>query len=69
MVDRSVPFYKEIQQMIGELVQDFAVPATAVYDLGCATQAIRYWPCNRSFLLPFILSASIIRRTCWKNAG
>jgi len=37
MVDRSVPFYQEIQRMIVELAADFAVANTNVYDLGCAT--------------------------------
>src|SRR5688572_28217130 len=37
MVTRSVPFYEEIQRMIGEQVVDFATPGSAVYDLGCST--------------------------------
>ena len=37
MVTRSVPFYDEIQRMVCELVADFAVPGTNLYDLGCAT--------------------------------
>jgi tRNA (cmo5U34)-methyltransferase len=37
MVDRSVPFYAEIQRMTTELAADFAVPGTNLYDLGCAT--------------------------------
>lgn len=37
MLARSVPFYHEIQRMIGELCSDFAVPGTNVYDLGCST--------------------------------
>lgn len=37
MVDRSVPFYQEIQRMVGEVAADFAVPGTSLYDLGCAT--------------------------------
>ena len=37
MVDRSVPFYKEIQRMTGELTADFAVAGTNVYVLGCST--------------------------------
>ena len=37
MVDRSVPFYGEIQRMITELAADFAVPGTNLYDLGCST--------------------------------
>lgn len=37
MLDRSVPYYGEIQRMIGELVADFAVDGTMVYDLGCST--------------------------------
>jgi tRNA (cmo5U34)-methyltransferase len=37
MLDRSVPFYHEIQRMIGEMATDFAVPGTNIYDLGCST--------------------------------
>src|SRR6476661_8643287 len=37
MLDRSVPFYREIQRMVAELVADFAEPGTNVYDLGCST--------------------------------
>jgi tRNA (cmo5U34)-methyltransferase len=37
MLDRSIPFYQEIQRMIGELCADFAVPGTNLYDLGCST--------------------------------
>lgn len=37
MVDRSVPFYQEIQRMTAELATDFAQPDTNLYDLGCAT--------------------------------
>ncbi len=37
MVSRSVPFYDEIQRMIGEQVVDFATPGTNIYDLGCST--------------------------------
>ena len=37
MVNRSVPYYEEIQRMIGEIAADHAQPGTAVYDLGCST--------------------------------
>ncbi len=37
MVERSVPFYNEIQRMIIEQASEFAVPDTNVYDLGCST--------------------------------
>jgi tRNA (cmo5U34)-methyltransferase len=37
MLPRSVPYYDEIQRMIGDLVGDFAAPGTAIYDLGCST--------------------------------
>lgn len=37
MLDRSVPFYREIQRMVAELAVDFAQPGTNVYDLGCST--------------------------------
>ena len=37
MLERSVPFYSEMQRMIWEMAADFAVPGTNVYDLGCST--------------------------------
>lgn len=37
MLERSVPFYAEMQRMIAEMAVDFAVPGTRVYDLGCST--------------------------------
>jgi tRNA (cmo5U34)-methyltransferase len=37
MIRRSVPFYEEIQRMIGEISREFAVVGSRVYDLGCAT--------------------------------
>jgi tRNA (cmo5U34)-methyltransferase len=37
MLDRSVPFYEEIQRMMGEISADFAAPGTNLYDLGCST--------------------------------
>ncbi len=37
MVNRSVPFYGEIQRMTTELAADFAVPGTTLFDFGCST--------------------------------
>lgn len=37
MVNRSVPYYDEMQRMISEIVPDFAKPGTNIYDLGCST--------------------------------
>jgi len=37
MVQRSVPFYGEIQRMTCELAADFAVPGMRLYDIGCST--------------------------------
>jgi tRNA (cmo5U34)-methyltransferase len=37
MLDRSVPFYQEIQRMIAEMATDVASQGTNVYDLGCST--------------------------------
>ncbi len=37
MVNRSVPFYGEIQRMVAELAADFVQKGTDVYDLGCST--------------------------------
>src|SRR4026207_1072408 len=37
MLDRSVPFYQEIQRMIAEMGADFATEGTNLYDLGCST--------------------------------
>ncbi|WP_312669789.1 carboxy-S-adenosyl-L-methionine synthase CmoA [Pseudescherichia sp.] len=37
MVDRSVPFYQEIQRMVGELAAEHVTEGSQLYDLGCAT--------------------------------
>jgi tRNA (cmo5U34)-methyltransferase len=37
MLNRSVPYYQEIQRMIAEIACDFAVNGTNIYDLGCST--------------------------------
>ena len=37
MLERSVPFYAEVQRMMGEFASDFAVEGTRLYDLGCST--------------------------------
>lgn len=37
MLDRSVPFYREIQRMVGEITTDYVLEGTRLYDLGCAT--------------------------------
>jgi tRNA (cmo5U34)-methyltransferase len=37
MVNRSVPFYGEIQRMMAELAANYAKEETGVYDLGCST--------------------------------
>lgn len=36
MLDRSVPLYRELQRMLGEIAVEFAVSGTNVYDLGCS---------------------------------
>jgi len=37
MLNRSVPYYAEVQRMIAEMSADYALAGTRVYDLGCAT--------------------------------
>jgi tRNA (cmo5U34)-methyltransferase len=37
MVNRSVPYYEEIQRMMAELAADHARDGSDVYDLGCST--------------------------------
>ena len=37
MVNRSVPYYEEMQRMVGELAADHAKENTKIYDLGCST--------------------------------
>ena len=39
MVNRSIPFYEEMQRMIGELTADHYQDNTNIYDLGCSTGA------------------------------
>lgn len=36
MLDRSIPMYRELQRMLGEIAAEFAVEGTNVYDLGCS---------------------------------
>jgi tRNA (cmo5U34)-methyltransferase len=36
MLDRSIPQYRELQRMLGEVAAEFAVTGTNVYDLGCS---------------------------------
>lgn len=37
MLERSIPFYFELQNMIVDLTEEFAAKGAAVYDLGCST--------------------------------
>lgn len=37
MLERSVPFYKECQQMVVDLALHFAQKGSAIFDLGCST--------------------------------
>jgi tRNA (cmo5U34)-methyltransferase len=37
MLERSIPFYGEVQRMTVELARRFAQPSTAIVDLGCST--------------------------------
>ena len=37
MVNRSVPYYEEMQRMVAELAADHAIEDTFLYDLGCST--------------------------------
>lgn len=37
MLDRSIPQYRELQRMIGEIAAEYAQPGTRIYDLGCST--------------------------------
>ncbi len=36
MLDRSIPLYRELQRMLGEIAAEFAVSGSNVYDLGCS---------------------------------
>lgn len=37
MVNRSVPYYEEIQRMVSELAADHCTEGNSIYDLGCST--------------------------------
>ena len=37
MLNRSVPYYSEMQRMIKEITTEFSAEGTNVYDLGCST--------------------------------
>lgn len=48
MLDRSVPFYSEMQRMVGEIAGSFVTNNSSVWDLGCST-------CNTFMALePFV---------------
>ena len=36
MLDRSIPLYREVQRMLGEIAAEFAISGSNVYDLGCS---------------------------------
>lgn len=46
MLERSIPLYRELQRMTGELANDFAVSGTNVYDLGCSTGITLHTLCS-----------------------
>jgi tRNA (cmo5U34)-methyltransferase len=52
MLNRSVPFYSEMQRMIGQISADYVIDDTRVYDLGCAT-------CNTFFELDLVLPKDV----------
>jgi tRNA (cmo5U34)-methyltransferase len=52
MLDRSVPYYAEMQRMIAEISADYATDGTRIYDLGCAT-------CNAFFALDRTVSKNV----------
>ncbi len=37
MVNRSIPFYKELQELIAQLALAYVQPESSIYDLGCST--------------------------------
>jgi len=37
MLERSIPLYRELQRMTGELANEFATDDSNIYDLGCST--------------------------------
>jgi tRNA (cmo5U34)-methyltransferase len=37
MLERSVPFYAEMQRMLAQLAADFAADGSHIYDIGCST--------------------------------
>ena len=52
MLGRSVPYYAEMQRMIGEISADYCTDGSRVYDLGCAT-------CNAFFELDRMLPKNV----------
>ncbi len=46
MLDRSVPLYRELQRMTGELANEFAADGTQVYDLRCSTGTTLHTLCE-----------------------
>jgi len=66
MVSRSVPYYEEMQRMVCELAQDFAVPNTNLYDIGCST-ATTLLTLDRMIDPNVNFTPSTMPLTCWKR--
>ena len=72
MVNRSVPFYGEIQRMTAELAAEFAVPDSTLYDLGCSTAttllALELWVDPSVSFVGYDNSPEMVRRAREKLA-
>ena len=72
MVNRSVPFYGEIQRMTAELAAEFAVPDSTLYDLGCSTAttllALESWVDPSVSFVGYDNSPEMVRRAREKLA-
>ncbi len=43
MLERSIPFYREVQRLTGELAQTFYQPQSRIYDLGSSTGILLHY--------------------------
>jgi tRNA (cmo5U34)-methyltransferase len=73
MVNRSVPFYGEIQRMTAELAAEFAAPGSTLYDLGCSTAttllALESWVDPSVGFVGYDNSPEMVRRAREKLAA
>lgn len=57
MIDRSIPFYREIIRRQAQLIEGYYQPGTVIWDLGCSNGNLSLEICRRMGDTPFRIAA------------